>query len=552
MSFVFTPRWYQGESVSATFDFLENKPGNPLIALPTGTGKSWIPAMMMYELLRKYPTLRMSLITHVQELVEQDLEKLKLLWPLAPVGVYCAGLGLKEGGHPLTFGTIGSMARNPAAFARQDLIIVDEAHMISPKGTTLYQKLFDYLRKINPKLRIVGLTATYYRMGSGLLTDEGQIFDDFSYNQCGIDAFNRFVDEGFLAPLIPKPTDEEINTDDVAVRMGDFAAKQLEAAANDSDLTLRIVKEIIVKGKSRNQWLSFCTSIDHAEKVAHMMTDNGVPTRAIHSKMSNADVTRLLRDFRDGKIKSLTNKDKLTTGHDFPRLDLINMLRPTQSAALWVQMLGRGTRPSPATGKENCIVLDFANNTQRLGPINDPIIPKRRKRGGNKGEAPIYICQGCQTFIHASVRTCPHCGTEREFINAEEKLAEKASGQQLIRKSKKVKQEPIVGDFEVDKVTYNRHSNPYQKTKPDSLRIDFHCGLRVFSKWVFFESQHAHFRSEAYKWWESRSLDGALEVPKTIDEVIEHGRLGNIRAEKFIRVWTNKKPHAEVLNYAFD
>lgn len=546
---VFKPRWYQSESKAAVYEyFARHKEGNPLIALPTGTGKSWIPAMFMDEILKTWPGQRMSMITHVQELVEQNLEKLLNLWPLAPVGVYCSGLGRKEAGLPLTFGTIASMARNPQDFGHQDLIIVDEAHMISPSGTTMYRKLFDALLKINPKLRIIGLTATYYRMGSGMLTDEGQLFTDIAYNQCGVDSFNRFIEEGFLSPLVPKETDDQYNTDKVPMRLGDFAAKQLDEAVNDSDLTAKIVSEIIAKGKDRKQWLSFCTSIDHAEKVAAIMTDKGVPTRAIHSKLSNKEATRLLRDFKDGHIKHLTNKDKLTTGHDFPRLDLINMLRPTQSAALWVQMLGRGTRPSP--GKENCMVLDFANNTGRLGPINDPVIPAKKRRRKGKSEAPVVICDGCRTYLHASVRVCPHCGTEREFIAAEEKLAEKASNKQLIRKTKS-KPLPVVDDFAVDKVTYHRHSNRYQPTKPDSLRVDYHCGLRVFSNWVFFESQHAHLRSKAYKWWEARSLNQDIALPKTIDQVLEYAEQGLIKPEKFIKVWTNKTPKPEVLNYAF-
>jgi len=171
---VITPRWYQTEALDAVYNFfMTHKEGNPLIGLPTGTGKSVLPALFINRVLRQWPTQRFLLITHVKELIAQNAEKMLDVWPEAPLGIYSAGLKSKDTAHPIVFGGIQSMIRNAPAFGHRDIIFVDEAHLVSAEESGQYQTFFALMKLINPNVRIIGMSATLYRMGMGMITDNG-------------------------------------------------------------------------------------------------------------------------------------------------------------------------------------------------------------------------------------------------------------------------------------------------------------------------------------------------------------------------------------------
>jgi superfamily II DNA/RNA helicase len=219
-----------------------------------------------------------------------------------------------------------------------------------------------------------------------------------------------------------------------------------------------------------------------------------------------------------------------TTGFDFPGIDLIGMLRPTKSAVLWIQALGRGTRPSP--DKKNCLVLDFAGNTRRLGPINDPILPG--KKGAKVGgQAPYRVCPTCLSYCHASARICPDCGQE---FPREAKLATTAYTDEVIAQSA-----PQIAPFKVDKVIYSVH----EKTgKPPSLQVSYYCGLRLFREWVCVEHD-GYAGRKALEWWRARSNEKMPDTVKEAAEAAEH-----LPVPKTIDVWVNTK-YPTVTNYAF-
>jgi len=152
-------RSYQVEAVASIWEyFLKNK-GNPVVAMPTGTGKSIVIAMFLKSVYDSYPGQRIMILTHVKELIVQNYEKLKSLWPFAPAGVYSAGLNKRDMFSPITFGGIGSVAKKAPLFGRVDLVLIDEAHLVSPNQATMYQKFIDDLKKKNPSLKVIGLTA---------------------------------------------------------------------------------------------------------------------------------------------------------------------------------------------------------------------------------------------------------------------------------------------------------------------------------------------------------------------------------------------------------
>jgi DNA repair protein RadD len=545
-------RWYQSEAEYSILEYFANgNKGNPVIALPTGTGKSIVIGNFLRHIFGYWPNQRVMMLTHVKELISQNAEKLMKIWPNAPLGIYSAGLQSRDMAMPIVFGGIQSVAKVikrsvkakdyvPAQlkhFGFRDLILIDECHLLGPNEDTMYQYVIAELKKINPNLKVIGFTATPYRLKQGMITDEG-LFTDIAYDMTGIEGFNRLIAEGFICPLIPKRTSVEIDVSNVGIMGGDFNNKQLSAAVDKDEITYAAVKEMIEQGHNRKAWLVFATSIENAEHIASMLQSFGIAAVATHSKLAPSENDSRIAAFKDGTIRALVNNNKLTTGFDFYAIDLIGMLRPTMSPGLWVQMLGRGTRPSPDTGKVNCLVLDFAGNTRRLGPINDPIKPRKPGKG-QPGEAPVRICDACGVYNHASVRICVACGYE---FPIETKIFATADASELLRI-----EAPIVEYFKVSKVLYNLHEKKdkeYKRLSPPSIKVSYFCGFQMFNEWVCLE--HSGLAGKrARDWWRQRH---ATEPPLTTHEALQ--RVAELRVPSRIRVWTNKR-YPEVLGHEF-
>lgn len=545
-------RDYQVAAVDSIFRYFDvgNK-GNPIVALPTGTGKSLVIGSFIRRALELYPGTRVMKLTHVKELIEQNLNKLLTLWPTAPAGVYSAGLGRKDAHLPIVFGGVGTVARSAIAelFGRIDLLLIDECHLLSPQEGTMYQTIISELQRINPFLKVIGFTATPYRLGHGMLTDDGGIFTDVCFDMTSVEAFNWLLNQGYLARLVPKRTSIELDVSGVHIHGGEFKQNELQAAVDQDSITHAAISELIANSSGREHWLLFATGIEHAIHVAAMLDGFGVAAACVHSKMSTKERDDNLAAYAAGKFTAMVNNGVLTTGYDFPGIDLIGVLRPTQSPSLWVQMLGRGTRPVFADGfdletaegrltaiaagpKPDCLVLDFAGNTKRLGPINDPVLPKRRGKGGS-GVAPVKVCENCGTYNHASVRFCEHCGSE---FPKQVKIGFTASTAELI-----VTDVPKTETFKVDKVTYARHE---KDDRPPSIKVSYFCGLRRFQEYVCLEHP-GYAGKKARDWWRERADE---DPPETIEEAME--RLDSLRTPTAVRVWLKPK-YSEVIAYDY-
>jgi len=543
------PRPYQTAAKQSIFDYFAANDGNPVVAMPTGTGKSIVIADFIESALNWYPNQRIMMLTHVKELIEQNFEKLLSIWPTAPAGIYSAGIGRKDTNCKITFGGIGSVNKKAHIFGHQDLILIDECHLVSPNQSTMYNKFISDLKEINPYLKIIGLSATPYRLGLGSITDGG-LFTDICLDLTSMREFNGLIEEGYLSTLVPKKTKSELDVSSVKLTGGEFNQHDLQEAVDKESITRAAILETIEWGETRNHWLIFATGIEHAEHIHEMMKEFGISSAVVHSKMSNEERKDAISGAKSGKYRALINNNVLTTGFDFPAIDLIVVLRPTSSPGLWVQILGRGTRPVYAPGydlntisgrlqaiengpKQNCLVLDFAGNTRRLGPINDPVIPK--KKGAKKGGcAPVRICQICSTYNHASLRFCTSCGVE---FPRQVKIMEEASSAELLATDL-----PVVESFKVDKVVYRIHS---KKDRPDAILVQYYCGLRLFKEYVCLE--HGAFPAKkARDWWRERAWD--LECPETTKEALS--KIQDLRTPISIRVWLNKK-YPEVMNSEF-
>ncbi len=243
-----------------------------------------------------------------------------------------------------------------------------------------------------------------------------------------------------------------------------------------------------------------------------------------------------IRDWKAGRFRCAVNNDILTTGVDFPGIDLIGHLRPTKSTVVWVQSLGRGTRPFP--GKTNCLVLDFAGNTARLGCINDPKVPRPKGDKGG-GEAPVKICPVCSTWNHTRATHCCSCG--HKFL-PQVKIKTTASELELM-----AGEGPKVETFAVKEVTYSAHF-PRDGRAP-SLQVGYSCdGLRKFREFVSLEHPKGIVRHKARDWWRARSGN---EPPDTVEEALLPVRQAELATPTHIQVWVNKE-YPEVMAYCYD
>jgi DNA repair protein RadD len=310
---------------------------------------------------------------------------------------------------------------------------------------------------------------------------------------------------------------------------GDFNESALQAAVDDADVTYKALTEAVQIGQSRRSWLAFASGIDHAIHIAEMLRGTfGIDAAEVHSKMPEKERDRRIDAYKRGELRCIVNKDILTTGFDHPPIDLILMLRPTMSTGLWVQMLGRGTRPyDPAftvicrasLRRNDCCVLDYAGNTRRLGPINDPVIPKPKGKG-RAGDAPVKICDACGAYNHTSARFCLVCNNE--FVMSPNIVAT-AGTDELLRSDL-----PVVEYFDVDRVVYSDHTS---RAGNKSIKASYFCGLRTFYEYVTVEGDG--FRRKAGRdWFRQRA---PIEPPETNAEILANSR--TFVYPRRIRVW---------------
>lgn len=477
------PRPYQQKALDIVAAMLAAKPlgqCHPVVEAPTGSGKSLIQAM----LLDRYP-IRTLAVTHNKELIEQNHAELLGWSPDADAGIYHAGIGRRETSNQITFCGIASVYKRAHEFGRVDLIMIDECHLVPNNSATMYRKLIDDCQRYNPQLVVIGLSATPYRLNNGLLTEgENALFTDIvPAKACGM-SMRELIKMGYLAPVTTAPVSARLTTDGIKKTGGDFNLKDL-ADANDKDsITAACVDEIVRFGQDRRSWLVFAINVDHARHVAELMP---VSTAVVTGDTPKGERERIIADYKAGKIRCLVNVNVLTTGFNAPAVDLLAFLRPTQSASLYIQMTGRAMRT--ADGKSDGLVLDFAGNIERLGPVDDVNVPKARKKKG--GEAPIKECPDCFMLIAMSSRTCPYCAYE--FPAPPPKLQSSASTASILSEEGPVR-------HNVTRWTVEVHSKP---DKPKSLRITYYDGLlQVGREWIcLYHTGRAG--QKAFQFWQA-------------------------------------------------
>ena len=398
-------RDYQQRSIDDLYAwFNAGHEGNPCMVLPTGSGKSHIVAALCKDALQNWPETQILMLTHVKELISQNAEKMREHWQNAPLGIYSSSLKKKQLGEPITFAGIQSVRDKAQQLGHIDLVIIDECHLVSHKDEGGYRKLLSKLLEINPSLRVIGLTATPYRLNHGLITDKPALFDDL------IDpvSIEYLISKGFLSTLRSKITKSKLDTSGVHKRGGEFIESELQAAVDTDEKNEDVVNEVISLAGDRKAWLFFCAGVLHAQNIRDVLNSKGIIAECVTGDTPQKERDTIIADYKSGKIQALTNANVLTTGFDYPDIDLIAMLRPTMSPSLYVQMAGRGMRPKSHT--DHCLVLDFAGVVERHGPITNVRPPNKKEKG--TGEAPVKVCDNCGELVYISTKICPACDYE--------------------------------------------------------------------------------------------------------------------------------------------
>ena len=521
-----TLRPYQEAAIAAIYKYYEENSGNCYVVIPTAGGKSLVMASFIEGVLKAWPDQRILIVTHVRELIAQNHAEMIGLWPEAPAGIYSAGLGKREAQARVLFAGIQSIHRRAHEIGHTDLVLIDEAHLIPGNSSTMYRRFLDALQVINPALKVIGLTATPFRTVSGMLHEgKDALFTDIAYEA----PVRDLIDAGYLSPLVSKQPNTRLDVSKVGTRAGDFIARDLAAAVDQDATTRAAVAEIITHGKDRKSWLAFCSGVDHARHVAEEFARQGITCRTIFGNTPKEERDAIIAAFKRGEIRALASMGVLTTGFNAPAVDLIALLRPTKSAGLYVQMVGRGTRLAP--DKENCLVLDFAGNVRRHGPI-DLVRPKRPGDGGG-GEAPTKVCPECDSIMALSATECPDCGYV--FPAREVKIAPTAATLPVL--SPKVQWPPVHG------VSYSRHD---KRGGLPSMKVTYSCGLKSYNEWVCVEHQ-GYARQKALEWWRKRAP--GCRMPRTVDDAI--AQAGQLARPTAISVRPSGR-FLEISGYRFD
>ncbi|OUS31109.1 ATP-dependent helicase [Gammaproteobacteria bacterium 45_16_T64] len=362
----FTLRPYQQDAVDAVVRYFRESDKAALLVLPTGAGKS----LVIAELAR-IARGRILVLAHVKELVQQNCGKYESYGH--PASIFAAGLGRKEADTQVVFGSVQSVARNLDAFEDSfSLLIIDECHRVSLEDNSEYQKIIRSLKKHNRQLKVLGLTATPYRLDGGWIYQqhlgEGcqRSAETKPFTACVFELpLRHMIEEGYLTPatLLDAPVAlydfEKLRP----TALGIYAQAELNAVLKGSKrATKRIIAQVVDKAKGRSGVMIFAATVAHAKEILTYLPPE-------NSAMIIGDMKARARDsviaaFKDRHIKFLVNVSVLTTGFDAPHVDLIAILRPTESVGLYQQIIGRGLRLSE--GKKDCLVLDYAGNRHDL------------------------------------------------------------------------------------------------------------------------------------------------------------------------------------------
>ena len=393
----------------------------------------------------------------------------------------------------------------------------------------MYRQFLADAKVVNPRVRTIGLTATPFRLKSGMICGPENILNAVCF-EVGV---RELIRDGYLCPLVTKAGHEKADTEQLHVRAGEFVADEVEQLMDQDQLVESACQEIVEQTRDRQACLIFASGVKHAQHIQSVLQEkHGVECGFVCGKTPAGERDELLARFRGQPsddlferkpLKYLVNVNVLTTGFDAPNIDCVALLRPTLSPGLWYQAVGRGFRLHP--GKKNCLVLDFGGNAVRHGPVDQICV--RENGGSNGGPAPAKECPECHSLIAAGYTACPDCGYE--FPKPERANHDPNASSEAVLSGQVTETAYPVRD-----VFYSVHTKQgADDDAPKTMRVDYRVGFHQHkSEWVCFE--HTGFpRQKAEMWWRARSQD---PIPGTAQQAVDIANAGGVAMTKSITV----------------
>ena len=521
-------RPYQQEAIESINRFFRNGYGNPVVTAPTGAGKSLIIAWYIADAIQQWTDTRIVVLAHVKELIQQNSEAFSKA-ANTKYGIYSAGLRKRETMEQVTFGQIQSCYKVPNSFGYVDLVIIDECHLVPPRDQGRYREFIEGLRVHNPKLKVIGFTATPYRMNHGWIhKGDDTIFDGIAYDI----KIEDLIEQGYLVPPVARGSKVHADLSGVHIRNGEFIEAELQQAF--SPITEAAVEDMVQRTIGRKAVLVFCTGVEHAEQTVRCLRGSGEESvKMVTGKTNKADREELVEEVRNGKLRWLVNVGVFTTGFDAPNIDCVVLLRATQSASLMVQCIGRGLRL--ADGKKDCLVLDYGDNIKRHGPLNDVYVREPGERI-NRDTVRAKDCPSCEGLVGLAAKVCPMCGYEFPVFDRAITHGTEASEVEILADNTPRWREVL-------EVQYRKHV----KEGRESMRVDYRVGIAEWvSEFVCF-GRDGYAGAKAKEWaqrrgYDTMDVDVALIVnwpqPKEV-KIVKQSGYWRVKDYKFDEGWLN-------------
>jgi DNA repair protein RadD len=523
---VLSPRWYQSQANDAVWKYLNEKSGNCVTVLPTGAGKSLLIALLIKQALEFGG--RVVVLAHRKELLQQNADEIRGLIPGVDVGIYSAGLKSREIHNTVVVAGIQSVFRKAEDLGRRHLILVDECHLCSDLEESMYSTFLNAMKQ-QEGLRIVGLSATPFRTGTGPICGPDRIFQRIVFEA----KTAQLIAEGFLCPITNKVAEAEVNTDKVGLRGGEFVESEMQAAFDVDEKVQAACAEIIEKTQGRHSVLVFASGVHHAEQIAQLLPESAVVT----GETLPIERAETLRRFVAGELRFLVNVDVLTTGFNAKCVDAIAILRATMSPGLFCQMVGRGLRLHE--GKTSCLLLDFGQNISRHGSIDD----ENFGRSEGKGRAGVAAengrgkrCPSCELDVSPATVVCPECNF---IFPRDRELKHDITADETSQLTGAIPPE----EWEVKDVVVRVHTKRDDEHAPQTVRVDYVCGKTgvagnlttiLIPEWTC-PGHQGFARLKFLAWWDARSI---CDPPDNATDAVALINMGVCRRP--VRITTKK------------
>jgi DNA repair protein RadD len=504
---------------------------------------------------------RVVVLQHRKELIQQNAEKIQILIPEIKIGIYSAGLKSRQVQEDVVCAGIQSVFRKALSLGRRELILIDEAHLVSSDDETMYGQFLADVKLGNPKQRVVGLTATPFRMGSGPLCGRNKLFQKICHESYTGD----LIQQGFLCPITNRPAEKMVDTSLIKMRGGEFIENEMQSAFDTTDNVSAACSEIVAKCMDRHSVLVFSAGVAHANHIAETIRQmTGEVVGIVTGETFAMERAATLSDFKRGELRWLVNCDVLTTGFDAPCIDAICVLRATMSPGLFAQMVGRSLRKHES--KTDALILDFGSNLRAHGSLDDPNYGRSSaaftgvKAGPAEQNGRGKECPNCGLDVAARSAECEDCGFV--FPVKHESQADHESA---------ITGQTPPETWTVNRVTWARHTKKGGGDAPPTLRIDYDCTKgegdmkQTISEYICLEHT-GYARTKAGLWWQARSLSycpndvgeaidmldrGACRMPVTITTEMD-GKYFRIKSVEFAEdkpeTWREADEPLEVLS----